>query len=125
MPFAMSFFNLNGHFYPNRYCPKSLTLHYREVSELPRCPECQQLNPHYQESDGESFPAKKHSPCLPNPDSELIDLFSTPPSPNKTNTAKGSFASSFPARRNRKAQYIFDLIVEIRERGRREAIKDA
>jgi hypothetical protein len=99
----MSFLNLNGHFYPDKYCPKSLTLHHREVSELPRCPEYQQLNPYYQESDGESFPAKKDLPCLPGPDSELIDLSSISPGPNKTNAAKGFSAPPLPARRDRKA----------------------
>jgi hypothetical protein len=121
----MSFLDPNGHFYPDRYCPKSLTLHHREVSELPRCPECQQLNPHYQDSDAESFPAKKHSPCLLGPDSELIDLSSIPPGPKETITAKGSFALSLPARRDRGAQHISDLVVGMGERGRREAIEDA
>jgi hypothetical protein len=39
--------------------------------------------------------------------------------------AKGSSAPSLPARRNRKAQYISDIVVGIKERGRQEAIKDA
>jgi hypothetical protein len=39
--------------------------------------------------------------------------------------AKGSSAPSLPARRDRKAQHISDIVVGIGERGRREAIKDA
>jgi len=121
----MSFLNPNGNFYPDRYYLKSLTLHHREVFELPRCPEYQQLNPHYEDNEAESFPAKKHSPYLPGPDSELIDLSSTPPGPNELNTAKSSSVPPPPARRDRGAQYISDLVVGIGERGRREAIEDA
>jgi hypothetical protein len=98
----MSFLNPNGNFYPDRYYLKSLTLHHREVFELPRCPEYQQLNPHYEDNEAESFP-KKHSPCLPGPDFELIDLSSISPGLNELNTVKSFFVPLFPARRNRKA----------------------
>jgi hypothetical protein len=103
MPSAISFFNLNGNFYPNKYCLKSPTLHHREVFELPRYPEYQYLNPHYEDNEAESFSAKKYSPYLSNPDSEFIDLSSIPPGPNELNAAKFSSVPFSPARRNRKA----------------------
>jgi hypothetical protein len=99
----MFFLNLSGHFYSDRYCLKSLTLYYREVSELPRCPKCQQLNPSYKDNDAEPIPSKKHLLSLSGPNSELIDLSSTPPGPNEANMAKGFSASPLPARRDRKA----------------------
>jgi hypothetical protein len=116
-----TYLDSNGFFNSNKFCPESRTLHHREVLS-PHCPVYEQLNSYYKDKSDCVIRIRRYLPALPEPNDETIEISDTPTAPLLPDK-KASSASSLPP--SREANHISDLVTDMGEFGRQQAIAAA